>query len=82
MQKRSLATGDHEFSVVWSQDRSRFDILRDGKRTPSFSSQQGTAIGLALKEARREAAGSGKKIIVTSIRNGKRNTEWDGITPM
>jgi len=30
-------------------------------------------------KARREAAEAGLKIIVTSMRNAKRITEWDGI---
>jgi hypothetical protein len=70
-----------EYRVAWDQERGRFDIFRDKERTASFSRQQGTAIGFAIREAQREAAESGKKIIVTSMRNGKRNMEWDGITP-
>lgn len=71
-----------EYRVAWDQKRARFDIFREAERTASFSRQQGTAIGLALRDAQREAAESGKKIIVTSMRNGKRVVEWDGITPL
>ena len=71
-----------EYRVAWDQERGRFDIFRGSERTASFSRQQGTAIGLALRDAQREAAESGKKIIVTSMRNGKRVVEWDGITPL
>jgi hypothetical protein len=67
--------------VAWDQERGRFEIFRGKERTASFSRQQGIAVGLAIREARREAAESGKKIIVTSMRNGKRIMEWDGITP-
>jgi hypothetical protein len=71
-----------EFRVVWDQGRARFDIFRGYDRTASFSSQQATAIGLAVREAQQEAKQTGKKIIVTSVRNGKRIMEWDGITPL
>ena len=70
-----------EYRVAWDQERGRFDIFRGAERTASFSRQQGTAIGLALRDAQREAAETGQKIIVTSMRNGKRVMEWDGITP-
>jgi hypothetical protein len=70
-----------EYRVAWNQERGRFDILRAEERTASFSRQQGTAVGLAIREAQREASKSGEKIIVTSMRNGKRIMEWDGITP-
>jgi hypothetical protein len=69
-----------EYRVVWDQERRRFDILRGEDRTASFSGQQGTAIGLAIREAQQEALLTGQKIIVTSMRNGKRIMEWDGIT--
>ncbi len=69
-----------EYRVEWSQTRARFDILRGAERTASFSRQQAAAVGQAIREARREAAETGLKIIVTSLRNGKRITEWDGIT--
>lgn len=71
-----------EYRVAWNQSRGRFDILRGVERTPSFSRQQATAIGLAIREAQHEAAETGQKIIVTSMRNGKRVMEWDGITPL
>ncbi|MES2292013.1 MAG: hypothetical protein V4527_01810 [Pseudomonadota bacterium] len=71
-----------EYRVAWDQERGRFNVLREAERTASFSRQQGTAVGLAIREAQREAAESGKKIIVTSMRNGKRIMEWDGITPL
>ena len=70
-----------EYRVAWDQERGRFEIFRGKERTPSFSRQQGTAIGLAIRDAQREASESGEKIIVTSMRNGKRIMEWDGITP-
>jgi hypothetical protein len=69
-----------EYRVAWDQERGRFDIFRDRERTASFSRQQATAIGLAIREAQREGAESGDKIIVTSMHNGKRIVEWDGLT--
>ena len=83
MQKRfknKPATTEHEYSVVWNQDCTRFEIRRNGMKTPSFSSHQATAIGLALKNAQREAAKSDRKIIVTAMRNGMRVTKWDSLT--
>ena len=68
-----------EYRVEWSQDRGRFDIFRGSERVPSFSRQQGAAVGLAVREAMQEAMLTGQKIIVTSMRNGKRIMEWDGI---
>jgi hypothetical protein len=61
-------------------------ILEDialGATTPdqTVTVPAGTAIGLAIREAHPEALLTGKKTIVTSMRNGKRIVEWDGITP-
>jgi hypothetical protein len=69
---------DHEFRVAWNQERSRFDVYRDTERTAAFSSQRGTAVGLAIREAKQEALLTGKKIRVTSTNYGKRVVEWDG----
>jgi hypothetical protein len=69
-----------EYHVAWNQERGRFDVYRGSDRTTSFSRQQGTAVGLAIREAQREATETDEKIIVTSMRNGKRIMEWDGIT--
>ena len=77
--KNGPAATEHEFSVVWNQDRTRFDIRRDGMLTSAYSSQQRVAIGLALQAAKQEANESGEKIIVTSLRNGMRIIEWDGV---
>jgi hypothetical protein len=68
-----------EYRVQWSQVRGRFDIFRGADLTQSFSRQQATAIGLALRSAEAEAAQTGQRIIVTSMRNGKRIVEWDGL---
>ena len=70
---------DHEFRVTWNQERSRFDIYRDTERTPSFSYQRSAAVGHAIREARQEASKTGKNIVVTSMNNGKRIIEWDGL---
>lgn len=70
-----------EYRVLWNQARGRFDVYREKERIPSFSRQQGPAVGLAIREAKREALLNGHKIIVTSIRNGKRTIEWDGEIP-
>ena len=70
-----------EYRVTWNLDRARFDIYRDKIRTTSFSYQRGAAVGLAIRQAQKEAMLSGDKIIVTSTLNGKRKMEWDGITP-
>ena len=67
-----------EYRIAWGQERRRFDIFRGEERISSFSHQQSTAIGLAIQEAKREAAETGQKIIVTSMREGKRIMEWDG----
>lgn len=66
-----------EYRVEWSQARGRFDIFRNADRMPSFSPQQATAIGLAVQGAKQEATQTGEKIIVTSMRNGKRIVEWE-----
>ena len=79
--KRKIKAHAVEYRVAWDQERSRFDIFRGADRTPSFSRQQATAIGLAIREAQQEAILTGKKIIVTSMRNGRRIMEWNGITP-
>lgn len=79
--KNHIKPHEIEYRVMWDQSRGRFDVFRGDDRTSSFSRQQGTAIGLAVREAQQEALQSGKKIIVTSMRNGKRIVEWDGITP-
>jgi hypothetical protein len=78
-QRNRPAAHDHEYSVTWDQGGARFDILRDGKRTAAFATDKSTAIGLALREARQEALPIGGTIIVTSIRNGTRIVEWDGL---
>lgn len=77
--RKRPAAHDHEYSVTWDQGCARFDILRDGERTPAFATDKSTAIGLALREARQEGLLTGKTIIVTSIRNGTRIVEWDGL---
>jgi hypothetical protein len=69
-----------EYRVAWDQERGRFDIFRDRERTASFSRQQGTAVGLVIREAQREMSETGQKIIVTSMRSGKCIVEWDGST--
>jgi len=66
-----------EYRVAWSQPRGRFEIFRNADLTPSFSPQQATAIGLAIRYAKLEAAETGQKIIVTSMRNGRCIMEWD-----
>lgn len=66
-----------EYRVEWSQAHSRFDVFRNADRTASFSRQQAMAISLAVREAQQEAAQTGEKIIVTSMRNGRRIMEWD-----
>jgi hypothetical protein len=68
-----------EYRVAWDQERGHFAIFRGTERTPSFSHQQGTAVGLAIREAQQETILGGKYIIVTSMRNGKRIVEWDRI---
>jgi hypothetical protein len=70
---------DHEFSVIWNRERSRFDVYRDARRTPSFSYQRGTAVGIAIREAQQEAMLTGQKIIVTSTNIGKRVIEWSSL---
>jgi hypothetical protein len=79
--KRHIKPHLVEYSVAWSRVRGRFDVFRGDERTSSFSCQQAVAIGLAIREARQEAVLTGEKIIVTSTRNGKQITEWDGVTP-
>lgn len=68
-----------EYSVVWDRTSGRFNVYRDRDPTPCFSPQKGVAVGLAIREAHREATKTGEKIIVTSMRNGQRIVEWDGI---
>jgi len=77
MAKILKTLGVVEYRVAWSQARSRFDIFRGADRTPSFSPQQSIAIGLAIRDAKLEAAETGQKVIVTSMRNDKRVMEWD-----
>jgi hypothetical protein len=78
VRQKHRAMFDHEFSVVWSQERTRFEICRDGERTAAFSRNQSTAIGFALREAQQEALLNGDAIIVSSMRDGRRIVEWDG----
>lgn len=70
-----------EYRVAWTQERRRFDVFRGAVLTASFSTGHRIAVGLALLEAKREAAHTGQKVIVTSMRDGRRIVEWDGITP-
>ncbi len=71
-----------EYRVAWDQVQARFAVYRQTERTPHFSPVRNVAVALAIQDADREATASGKKIIVTSMRNGKRILEWDGITPL
>lgn len=76
--RNGTAAPDHEFSVVWSQERARFDVCRDGVRSGAFARDRSTAIGIAIREARQEALLTGFKIVVSSMLDGKRVVEWDG----
>ena len=67
-----------EYRVAWDQERGRFYVFRGKDRTGAFSGQQATAVGVAIQEAKREASETGLKVIVTSMRNGRRIIEWDG----
>lgn len=71
---------DHQFSVVWNQERRRFDIFRDAMRTASFARDRSTAVGIAIREAQQEARLTGKTLAVSSVRDGKRIVEWEGGT--
>ena len=75
IQRRRYA--DHEFSVVWDQERARFDIYRDRARIAAFARDRSTAIGLATREAKLEVERTGRVVIVTSTRDGQRIVEWD-----
>jgi hypothetical protein len=66
-----------EYCVAWSQARGRFNIFRNGDRTSYFSGRQAVAIGLAVQDAKREAARTGQMIVVTSMRNDRRIMEWN-----
>jgi hypothetical protein len=67
----------HEYSVLWDQDRLRFNVLRDGRPSGVFSGAQRTAIGFAVRDAQIETAVTGAKIIVTCQRDGIYRIEWD-----
>ena len=73
-----LKSSTPEYRVVWNEERARYDVYRGGVRMPYFSHRQGTAIGLAIREAEREANDTGRLITVTSLRGGKRILEWNG----
>jgi hypothetical protein len=69
-----------EYRVKCNQERGRFDVYRGEERTASFSHQQATATGIAIRAAQQEARETGEKIIVSSMRNGKQIQEWDSAT--
>lgn len=68
----------HEFQVLWSQARARFDIWRDGVLISASSPGRSSAVGLAIRHAQMESLSTGRYIIVTSQLNGKRIVEWEG----
>jgi hypothetical protein len=70
----------HEYAVVWNPSTARFDVQRDNVPTLSFSFHKADAISIAIRKAERETLGSCQKIIVTSIKDGKRIVEWDRLS--
>ena len=68
----------HEFQVLWSQGRARFDIWRDGVLTGASSPGRSSAVTLAIRQAQEESLSTGRFIIVTSQLNGKRIVDWEG----
>jgi hypothetical protein len=63
------------FQVVWNSVRRTFDIKCDGAPIGRYAQDRDTAIVIATREARKEAA-KGQEAAVYSIRDGIERIEW------
>jgi hypothetical protein len=66
---------DLAYHVFWNSVRRTFDVHRAGAANGSFARNRETAIGLAIREAQKDA-GQGLKVAVYSTLDGRQHTEW------
>jgi hypothetical protein len=66
---------DLAYQVIWNPERKTFDIFRAGASTGSFACDRSTAIGLAIRDAQKDAQ-QGLKVVVYSRLDGDQHTEW------
>lgn len=68
---------DITYEVVWNDERTAFEIYRDGQRTQAFAKDQAGAIDLAIKLAQHDHD-RGLDALVFAVRDGNKNMEWAG----
>ena len=66
---------DVAYQVLWNAERRTFDVDRAGAPTGSFARDRATAIGLAIRDAEKDAQ-QGLKVVVYSRLDGRQNIEW------
>jgi hypothetical protein len=66
---------DLVYQVIWNAERRSFDVIRAGDPTGSFARDRTTAIGLAIRDAEKDAK-QGLKVVVYSRLDGRQNIEW------
>lgn len=73
---KKTRTHDHEYHVVWNSVRRRWDIERDGGFAGSFAQDKSTAIGLAVREAQRDAHQGLDVVVCVQQKDGSFLLEW------
>lgn len=65
------------YLVMRDGGTGRWNVTRDGQPTGGFARDKETAIGVAFRDASREAHGAATSVIVWSVsQEGKRTKEW------
>lgn len=65
-----------EFRVIWNEAAAAWDITRNGVDLHVSRRKKQSAIDLAIRKAQAEMATSAAKIVVTSVEDRKKKTEW------